>query len=369
MQFTLATAADDPEIRRLLRENPVPGAFSLAFTREPDYFLGATVEGDLAQSVVARDPGDPRVLGLGGRAVRTAFVNGRPERLGYLGQLRIDTRARGRRGLLAGGFGLIRELHRADGQARFYVTTLIEGNEAARRALTTGRPGLPTYTRRETLCTLALPLRGPLKVRPPAGVTLATAGDADLGAVAGLLQQCYRGYQFAPCWTESDLRHAERVRGLHAGDLRLAWRGQRLVGCAALWDQSGFKQTVVCGYPRWLGRTRPLVNLLGPCLGLPRLPPVGQRLPHAYVSHLAVEGEDPAVMCALLAEVMNASLGRGFAYLTLALAERHPLLGPARRAFRHLEYRAGLYLAHWEDGLDAVHGLDDRVPHLELAVL
>lgn len=81
--FALADVADDAQIRRLLRDNPVPGAFSLALTREPAFFEGRPIEGPVHQTIVARRGDDPRVIGIGGRSVRTAFVDGAPVHLGY----------------------------------------------------------------------------------------------------------------------------------------------------------------------------------------------------------------------------------------------------------------------------------------------
>ena len=39
----LATSADDADLRRMLRENPMPGAISVSFEREPNYFIGTKV--------------------------------------------------------------------------------------------------------------------------------------------------------------------------------------------------------------------------------------------------------------------------------------------------------------------------------------
>jgi len=100
----LATPADDPEIRRLLRDNPMDGAIRVSLEREPNAFLAATVEGEPHATVVAREPSTGRIVGMGTRAVWNAFVNGEPCRLGYLSQLRVDRAFRGRRRLLAAGY-------------------------------------------------------------------------------------------------------------------------------------------------------------------------------------------------------------------------------------------------------------------------
>ena len=368
VQFRVASRTDDAELRRLLRDNPVPGSFSLALVREPGFFQGAATEGDVFHTVVAFDEGADRLLGLGSRAVRDAWLDGHPVRLGYFGQLRIDREARGRGGILTGGFDALRELHR-EGESPFLVTTIIEGNEAARRALAGGRPGMPTYAPGEVLCTLALPLWRRQRDRGCTGVEVHRASLDQIGDIAGCLQRNYRRYQFAPVWKTEDLTDPQRCRGLAPADFVIAQRSGRVVGCMATWDQSAFKQTVVHGYSGALKVFRPLVNLAAPFVGLPRLPGVGKPLPHAYFSHLAVDDDDPAVLMALMARSFNGALGRGWSYVTLAFAERNPLLTEVKRGFRHLEYRSRIYLVHWDDGADAVSRIDDRIPHLELAVL
>jgi hypothetical protein len=307
-------------------------------------------------------------MGLGSRAVRTAFVNGRPARLGYLGQLRVDTPWRGTRGLLRGGFAGIHRLHLQAGEPAFYVTTLIEGNAEARRALARPRPGLPAYTEREALATLAIPLGTRRRARV-AGVTLRRGQASDLPDVARCLQRNLQRLQFAPVWTADDLAHPERCRALSPSDFVLAVRGAKVVGCVALWDQGAFKQTIVRGYPALLGVARPAVNALGPLFGVPRLPRVGQPLRHAFLSHLAVDDDAPDVAVALARHALAEAPDRRLSYVATALSPRHPLFAPLRGAFRCLVYRSVLFTVHWDDGADAVAVLDDRVPHLEVAVL
>jgi hypothetical protein len=41
--FDLATEADEPELRRILRATPMPGTVSMTFEREPYYFQAAAV--------------------------------------------------------------------------------------------------------------------------------------------------------------------------------------------------------------------------------------------------------------------------------------------------------------------------------------
>src|SRR5688572_25187806 len=71
IQFSLATEADDPGIRRLLRENPMAGQISLSLERESDYFTEARHSRAEHQTIVARDRG--RIVCIGTCSFRQRF--------------------------------------------------------------------------------------------------------------------------------------------------------------------------------------------------------------------------------------------------------------------------------------------------------
>ena len=95
IEFAVATRADEPDLRRLLRENPMAGEISVAFTREPDALAAGAISGEPHHTILARDTVNGRPIGMGSRSVYDAYVNGEPHRIGYLSQLRIDRAYRG----------------------------------------------------------------------------------------------------------------------------------------------------------------------------------------------------------------------------------------------------------------------------------
>ncbi len=362
----LATPADDPEIRRLLRDNPMDGAIRVSLEREPNAFLGAAVEGEPHHTVVAREPSTGRIVGMGTRAVWNAFVNGAPCRLGYLSQLRVDRAFRGRRRILAAGYAALRELRGPD-EAPFDVTSIIADNETARRLLAGGIPGIPGY--RELSGFVALVLPAVRKSRRPRAVRIEPCPPDRLAEVADCLERNRRRHQAAPFFTTAELSSPERSRGLAPQDFRLAVRDGRVVGCLALWDQSGFKQAVVRGYGPRLARWRPWINRVSRVLRMPRLPDPGEPLPHAYLSHLAVDDDDPGVFRALVESVHDEACARRYAYVVLGLAAGHPWLPWLERRFRPRRYASVLYTVDWGKGSAAVEALDGRLPHVEAALL
>src|SRR5262245_38661974 len=88
-QIRYANAADEAELRALMRRLVVPGDISVTFEREPNFFDACSVHGD-AQVAIGWDVERRRVIGLGTRAIAPAFVNGAPRNIGYLADLRLE---------------------------------------------------------------------------------------------------------------------------------------------------------------------------------------------------------------------------------------------------------------------------------------
>ncbi len=154
--FAVAGEADDADIRRLLRDNPMPGKVSLSLEREPHYFADAGLPGESKQTIVARDGG--RLVCAGSCAIRQRFVNGTPRRVGYLGGLRLDARHAGRFDILRRGYEFFHELQ-TDSPADFYFTSIVADNERARKFLERGLPGMPRYEFVGEFVTMLLPAK------------------------------------------------------------------------------------------------------------------------------------------------------------------------------------------------------------------
>jgi hypothetical protein len=259
VRYELASRSDDESLRRLLRENPMAGPIALTLEREPDYFRAAAIEGPFHQVIVGRDADKGDVIGMGTRSVRPVFVNGEVQDVGYLGQLRVlhqPGKPRLVSRALAAGFGFLKELH-ADGKAAFYLTSIAAGNAPARRLLTAGLAGYPRYREYAPLATFAIALGRQLAdARPPAGVRIIRANETHVGAIHDCLTRNGPRRQFAPLWRRGILFDDRYTPDLGPEDFLLAIRRDEVVGCVALWDQSGFKRTVVRSYSDALGRYR-----------------------------------------------------------------------------------------------------------------
>jgi hypothetical protein len=366
--FEVAGDGDDPALRRLLRENPLPGSISLSFEREPNYFNASVVEGPFHQTLVARESAGGEIIGVADRSVRPRFVDGSVRDVGYMSQLRVHSRYG--RGLYLGrglgqGFKAYRELD-ADGRTPFYLMSIIEENLPARRLLTAGLPGYPRAREYGRMFTCVIyPVRKKRALSLPGSMRLGRGDDKFAAEIVDCLNRYNSRRQFAPFWTCDSLF----TSNLTPSDFFLALDGTRLVGCLACWDQTAFKQTVVRGYSGAIARWRGLINMLSRLGGWPYLPEPNVQLCHSYASHLAIEGDDPAVFGALLRAVYNHNLERGYRYFMIGLAESNPLR-EMLKSYRPLTYISRLYLVAWDGKSSALRDPDARlIPSPEIALL
>ena len=142
-RFAVATRADDAAIRRLLRENPMRGAVSVGFEREPDYFRGADLAGGEDQTIVASS--GSRLVCMGRCTRRECWVDGTARRVGYLAELRLDAAARGRFGILRDGYEFFHALQRERSGRSVISQASPPTIDRARRLLENGARGLPVY--------------------------------------------------------------------------------------------------------------------------------------------------------------------------------------------------------------------------------
>jgi hypothetical protein len=349
----IASPADDQRVRQLLRNQVMPGRVQLSFRREPDFSIGCAVTGDDYRILVARSQADDRIVGVACRSTRRVFLNGREQRIGYLGQLRIDERYRGR-WLVSRGFTMLEAMHRSD-PLPAYLASIVDGNEQASGVLVNKtRRGFPAFRKAAHVVTLALRLRSP-KPSIRGEQEIAPASVDQIDDLVEFLQREGARRQLCSVWTADALRRLEAY-GLKLDDIWIARRSGTIAGVLAMWDQSAYKQSIVCGYSGWLKAAAPF------------LPRRGTELRSAYAALVCIAGDNHAVFDALLREVYNAACRRKFEYLLIGLDRRDPLLYPAR-VYSHVPYASRLYLASWDNGGLCHEPLDARPAYVDIATL
>jgi hypothetical protein len=359
--FGIAGPADDGELRSRMADDRMEGDIAISFRREPSYFAGCRLQGDATAVMKCVDTATGRIVGLGSRSTQVAYVDGLPQRIGYLADLRGAAEVR-RGTLLARGFRLLRELHEHD-PVPFCTTVIYEGNAPAVASLVGARAGLPVYRDFGRVLTPAIHLDFPRLALRVDGVEFGRGVTAELPRIVEFVNRSRRRRQFAPVWRVEDFGGG-RLAGLAAGDFFVARAGGRIVGTVAAWDQAALRQTHVERYSRRLALVRPAWNLAARVTPLRPLPAPGARIPFVYLAGAAVEGDDVRLFRGLLRAAYD-GLHRGpWHYAIASLHERDPLAA-ALDDYRRIPAAGRLFVVHYPEDSAAADRMSPDVPCVE----
>jgi hypothetical protein len=362
-RFERATQADEPEIRALVGGLAMPGTVHVRFEREPDYFLGTTIQGDPCDVLVARHLPDDALAGVMVRAERLVYLNGVPERVAYIGQIRIAPRFQGR-WLMSRA---VAELTALRDVALPCFGVIATDNPTALGTIAGRRPpGKPRVQRVARLRSLAYVLRERWR-RGQATLPVEPCNDARLDELVEFLRRHGPNRQLFPVVQQEHLTGGQRYRGLCLGDLQLVRRDGAIVGVLGAWDQRGYKQEIVAGYGPRVRRLRPAYDLLASILGGQRLPRSGEPIRTAFGALRCVADDDPDVLDALLSAARERAWQQDQAFLMVGFDERDPQLRRLRRSL-HVTYESDVFLGSFGDA-DPGTMLYGRPVYIELGAL
>jgi hypothetical protein len=278
----------------------------LSVRREPDFDLLYRLQSASWDSWVVELDG--RVEAMGTVLVREGYVGGERCRVGYLGDLRISRRGQGRFLLDRLYRSLLEEaasLYACD----LFLTAILASNARALRALTmrngrTLRSGRPLYTPLMDFDIRSLHLLTiPTVRRSSRAMHVRRGREEDIPSIARFLDDDARRRPFGYVTGEADLRlRLTTWPGLTVDSFYLAEDSAgELRGIIALWDAQAVKRMVVQEYRGAMRRVRFAYDLAASVLGRARLPTPGNPFRYVYVTHQAVQGDDPRILRALLA--------------------------------------------------------------------
>ncbi|KFA89125.1 hypothetical protein [Archangium violaceum] len=335
-----AKREDNPRLLELFGAVPMQGELVLATQRAPDFFrLYDMQRGDTELWVNEVEDG---LDGMGAILVRDGWLEGRPCRVGYLGDLRTRFSARRSRGLARFYGPVLEETAKRLGVEAF-LTSVMASNAAALQALVKRkkrREAQPHYALLRRFSAVSVhftrrrePKQGRYHVRR------ATPGDVP--AMEALLDADHRARPFGYRYDLGELQHRlERWPGMSVEGSYVAFDGGgKLVGCTSAWDPEAVKRYRVMAYRGSMRWVKWGYDAMATVLRAPRLPEPGNDFRYFYLCNTSVVGEDPAILRALVERVYADHHGRGYHFFSLYLGEDDPL-APALAGFfqRRLDF-------------------------------
>ncbi|QDE71905.1 hypothetical protein BHS09_35735 [Myxococcus xanthus] len=338
--FRRATRDDNTALLDLFGAVPMQGDLVLSSQRAPDYFGLYAMQRGETEVWVHGEHG--RLDGMGAVHVRDGWLEGRPCRVGYLGDLRTRFSARRSRGLARFYGPMLEESAQRLGVDTF-LTAVMASNATALQALVRRRPGRvsqPHYALLRRFSAVSIQFLHRRRPRRSA-FAVRRATPEDVPAVSALLAADHRARPFGYRFDTGELEHRlAHWPGLRIEDTYLAFDTTgALVGCTTAWNPEAVKRYRVHAYRGSMRWVRWGWNTLATAVRAPRLPAPGSDFRYFYLCNTSVRGEDPAVLRALVERVYADFHGQGFHFFTLYQDELDPL-APALKGFlqRRLDF-------------------------------
>jgi GNAT superfamily N-acetyltransferase len=316
-----ASQPDNDGLIDLVRACPMKGSIAMLFERSPDFFALSRIQGDGARVCVIDDHEPGKLAAVAAMArFNQVYVDGEPRSADYACDLRVHPQYRGT-GLYKHVYDFMVQSSLDEG-ADLGFTTVMKGNRAMAR-IVEGRAGVVPYRHITTLRNFTVHFL--LPKRPVSGVHVRPATAADIPEMVALWNRVNGQKQFAPVWTVEGFKARLAISpGLAIGNYRLAFRGDKLVGLLAIWDQEAFKRMVVLSFTGSAVWMRRVFNPVAGLLGVGKLPAPGNAMPYAYATQLCAETADD--LRALYVQAYNELRGPQYCFISTMLDVRDPLI-------------------------------------------
>jgi len=367
--FDLAQEKDEMELRNVFDEVSQESDIRVSFGRHPNIFHSISILGKINQMMITRNTEDNGIIATGVRSVKEVYINGKAGRIGYYSGLKIKAVYRSLT-LFGRGIKYLKGLHQ-DSQVSAYLITILDGNEAVRKVLTSGRAGLPKACYLGGYKTYAIDIARSLNVFHPEiqNLKIERADEKNIGEALNFINEINTSRQFSTCHLVHDFESKHEIyRGLKPENFYVARREGKICCVVALWDQRAFKQTVVAGYSRRFKVLKNFYNFFSKFLRFASLPKEGTSIDNIYLYGNAVGKENLDVYRFVLKKIIDDCSESGHRYILAGLHEGDFL----NKVFLELisaKMKSKLYILFWKDGEEFISSLDEKIPYLEIATL
>jgi predicted N-acetyltransferase YhbS len=340
---------DNAGLLALTAVAPMGGAIAVRSDRAPDFFRLLERRGP--SRVLVAEKGGTIVGSLSANRV-PAYVEGVPEDIHYVGDLKVHPDLRGS-GIAAGLLKAMEEDLRAAG-ADLVLGTAAFGNDRVRPYLE-GRAGLPR--------TVAL---GVFKVRQlvPTRRT-GRDGACEVGEepespeMFELYNQHFREYQFGPLVGPGTLRGARHWVARAAGAIQAS---------LSLVDVGDSRQNVIIRLSPLLGVIVPVLRAARRIAPLPDLPRQGEPIRTLYIKALACRPGQEHALDLLVERARHQAFVENYHFVTVGFHERDPagarLAKGFKFTFKSLGFVVGLRRSRGE-----LEALTRRIPYEDYSLV
>jgi hypothetical protein len=352
------------EILEIIEEEDFKGRISLLYTRRPDAYESLMKEGEEVIIVVCQDTVNNKIAGFGSCAIRELFVNGKPEKVGYLFGLRSKKEYRKTFLVLAKAYQALSAALKDKG-VNYFFTTILEDNLYAQKLFEKQRKFMPCYEPFGSYEVYTLKTHN--KAVKNIGIEFRKANKTDIPSIDEFLSEQGRKFQFYPVISENTLGGFTFPELTYEHFYILVDRSDKILAVGAAWEQQSYKQYIVQGYGGIIKYIYPISSLF-PLIGYPSLPKPGSVLNFFTLSFWAVKDSNPELFRTFLQNIAAADIN-GYPFFLVGIHHQNPLREVLIK-MPHLKYSSKIYLVNWGKINPVAESIDSNIiPYFECGSL
>ena len=336
--YRIATANDEPSLKRILSQNGMDSWVNITLRKEPNYFDADHLMGENISVIAYKTEDESEVIGMYACTLFKLFFAGKEESIVYLNSLRVNPDFRHKIRFLKEGFNSIDKLISFQVTLPFMFTSIASENLNAKRMLESNLKGMPKYIPLAQMSTFSF-LAKPYKK----SCLSQRANCNDIASIVKFYNKVSKRYDFAPILNESWLKTLDGSKGLKIEDFYLVKNSNgEIEAIFALWDQRKIKQVVIESYRPPLDKFRFLYNLYAKMSVNLMLPKEGETLQQVFISFFTTLSKDTGRILTILKEASAHIEKKGAKLCTIGFASNDPLCDIMRDSLKAKEYQTDI---------------------------
>jgi len=347
--FEYASKTDGTSLLELLEEKVLDTMIPLVCTRVPNAYLSYSFEGEKTILALCKESKTGEIAGLGVCIIKTLYVNGQREKVGYFEEVRLKKAYQENQFLIPQMYQFLYNACKEE-DISYYITNKTGEKTPEEELLGRKRSYMPDFIYLDDYELFICKVGINFKTFP--GYTFRQAQKEDAQELLAFYKKTGQAHDIYPYINKKVFKN--QYPGLDIQDFYVLYKDEELVGCGAIWDQRSYKQYVVKHYDLWMGLLQivsPIFNLVG----LPKMPAVDEALAINKLAFIAMQDNDEKVFEIFLTHLQK--VAPKCELLAIELSAKHPLFETAKK-FKLLSQKGKLYSIDFEK--QGVSDLQDK---------